>query len=127
MSPKAEMSIEDRRSIQKEMDARNDGSWIKIASENNYDYNEVYFWVLVEDSVKAHKAYDVIIEILKSRFEEYPTTEFSLSFDKIENESYICLESLFDAELRSGRAPEIFGLRPMKFEKGKYTVFDRDF
>jgi hypothetical protein len=127
MPPKAEMSVEERRSIQKEMEACNDGSWIKIASENNYDYNEVYFWVLVDDSVNARRAYNIIKEILKEKLEMYPKTEFILSFCKMEGEFRIDIEALFDKGLRAGIAPAIFGLRPMKFRKRKHTVFDRDF
>lgn len=127
MAPNPEMTIDDRRAIQKKMEALNDGSWKKIASENNFDENEVYFWVLIEDAEKAKKSYDIIIDVLRNSLEKFPNTEFVLSFNQIDQDSKIIVESFQNKDLRTGRVPTQFGLRPSVFKKQEYTVFDRDF
>ncbi len=106
------MSDEDHAAILKQLDAANDGSWTRLASEINDEWDQVYFWFLVEGKTQAERSFRVASRVLRDVIPDHPATEFNLGFMQRTDTHMIDWEVVGRREVMSGRLIIPFGSRP---------------
>jgi hypothetical protein len=107
------MITEDGRAeIQRLLEARGRGTWLKLVSEVHRNGGEAPFWCLVRGLDRVAPAYAVFAAVLPPYLRRYDETRFSIAFDSKVDGRKINWEFLEDEELRAGPITRPLGLSP---------------
>ena len=126
MEKHPKMTMKDRQDMQVAFEKLNDGSWKKVASENDFERHQVYFWFLVESDKDGLASFRVLRNAFRQAVEEFPGEDFVFSFDKIDERNHTIIESIRGPELGRKDSLRKFGSRPYVSKKLDFSVFDRD-
>ena len=115
----------ERRQILDVLKAANRNDWTKIASEIDYNRNQIYYWFMIENEDRLKEAAHKVIKTLHPFVSERPGVEFNVGFIELTEEHKIDWDTVDDAELRRGHLRRTLGGDPWKTARPKSTVFDR--
>ena len=115
----------ERRQICAALEAANTNNWARVASEIDYERNQIYFWFLIKDESLLDDAVTKAIKIIHRFAAQREGPQFVAGFIELTDRHQIDWETIHDETLRKGRLDRPSGSRPWRTDREEFSVFDR--